>query len=73
MSLNQLVLGPIQQNKVCLLRYPRLESLPAGFSGFPGHRRAPIQHLLSEREDGLQAGGCPLAGGVIRSVSNDYL
>ena len=34
----------------------------------------PIQQLLlSEREDGLQAGGCRQAGGVIRSVSFDYL
>ena len=27
------------------------------------------QFLLSKRENGLQAGGCLLAGGVIRSVS----
>ena len=34
----------------------------------------PIQRLLfSEREDGLQAGGYLLAGGVIRSASFDYL
>ena len=32
----------------------------------------PIQRfLLSEREDGLQAGGCLLAGGAIWSVSFD--
>ena len=34
----------------------------------------PIQQLLlSEREDGLQAGGCLLAEEVIRSVPFDYL
>ena len=43
MSLDQLVLGPIQR------------------------------FLLSEREDGLQTGGFLLAGGVIQSVSFDYL
>ena len=34
-----------QNNQDYLLWDPHIESLPAGFSGFPGHRRAPYQRL----------------------------
>ena len=58
--------------KVYLLRDVHMESLPVGFSGFPGHRRAPHQKsqtevipLVSatfneERDDGLGSRRNPL-------------
>ena len=44
------------QNKFIyyLLRDLHIESLPAGFSGFPGHRRAPRQKLQKQRTNSIK-------------------
>ena len=40
-----MTLGRGRRRKGYLLKDPNIESLPAGFSGFSGHRRAPHQKL----------------------------
>ena len=40
--------GDLKKTEVYLLRDPHIESLPAVFSGFPGHCRAPLWRSLSE-------------------------